>query len=207
MNSDSLYYLHRDGEQYGPYDSGAIQEMYLQGQFLESDLIWSEGMADWQPARTLFQQRTLPVTPIAPARNRKQLAFVVIGGLLLISLGCLAFWGFGSGKSEVSGTYLYKTDDLTSTIDLRANGVAEMRTKSKMVESSDLMVKSMGKALQKIMTLEDAKWNLEGNVITIDGAHPENREPRSRRFQIEPNGDLVELGEKSDYVGNRYVKQ
>jgi hypothetical protein len=207
MKTDQLYYLHRNGEQHGPYDSSAFQQMYLQGQILETDLVWSDEMADWQPAMTLFQQHTLPTTPLAPARSRKKWAVTVISGLLLITLGSLTFWGFGSGKSKVSGTYVYKTDTLNSTIDLRVNGVAEMYTKSNMTESSDLLVRNMGKTLQDLMTLKEAKWSLEGNVILIEGVSPNNREPRGRRFEIEPNGDLVELGEKSDYVGNRYVRQ
>lgn len=53
-HSDSQFYLHRDGEQYGPYSEDQMNAMALSGQLLENDLAWSEGMPQWQAAAQLF---------------------------------------------------------------------------------------------------------------------------------------------------------
>lgn len=53
-----LFFLHRDGEQHGPFPEAAIRAMALHGQLLEGDLAWCEGMVEWQNAVQLFPSPT-----------------------------------------------------------------------------------------------------------------------------------------------------
>jgi uncharacterized RDD family membrane protein YckC len=51
MSSDNWYYA-RDGQQFGPVTSAALQEMAGKSQLAREDLVWSEGMDRWVAAGT-----------------------------------------------------------------------------------------------------------------------------------------------------------
>jgi hypothetical protein len=46
-----LWYYNKDGRQCGPVDGTFLQQMLLTGQIQPEDLVWSEGMPAWVPAR------------------------------------------------------------------------------------------------------------------------------------------------------------
>lgn len=50
--SDEWYYT-RDQQQYGPFEFTDLVEMAQQGVISRGDLIWREGMANWQAAETV----------------------------------------------------------------------------------------------------------------------------------------------------------
>ncbi|MFZ4764132.1 MAG: GYF domain-containing protein [Roseimicrobium sp.] len=48
-----MYYVGSNGQQTGPYSVEQLTEMATAGQLRETDLVWREGMAGWEPARTV----------------------------------------------------------------------------------------------------------------------------------------------------------
>src|SRR6185437_4601686 len=44
------WYYARDGQQAGPVQFAELQAMAARGQLAASDLVWTEGLTQWQPA-------------------------------------------------------------------------------------------------------------------------------------------------------------
>jgi len=67
-------FIHRDGENYGPYTLEEIQEYLGNGTLIENDLAWHEGLADWATLSSVvesrFVQPTRPVSADFSAANR-----------------------------------------------------------------------------------------------------------------------------------------
>ena len=64
------WYCIVDGEQYGPIDEATLRNWAQQGRVQLSDLVWSEGMADWAPASSVpglvdAQPAAQPAAPAA----------------------------------------------------------------------------------------------------------------------------------------------
>jgi hypothetical protein len=55
-------FIHRDGQQYGPYPIERVPGYMASGDLLPSDLAWHEGAADWAPLAKVVE-----VVPAAPA--------------------------------------------------------------------------------------------------------------------------------------------
>ena len=49
-NAQSSWYLHRQGQQQGPFDWEKLWAMGQEGSIGAQDLVWQQGMAEWQPA-------------------------------------------------------------------------------------------------------------------------------------------------------------
>ena len=70
-------YVSKNGQNFGPYTSEQVQSFLQQGNFLPTDLVWYEGLGEWQPAGSVFpsqpqqpQQPKPPLSvPIPPARS------------------------------------------------------------------------------------------------------------------------------------------
>lgn len=60
--SDEWYYT-RDQQQYGPFEFNDLVEMSQKGVLARHDLLWKEGMANWQPAETIHGLFTAPSAP------------------------------------------------------------------------------------------------------------------------------------------------
>src|SRR4051812_5281079 len=48
--AEQTWYYARSGQQAGPVTLAALQGLVRSGEVSPSDLVWSEGMADWHPA-------------------------------------------------------------------------------------------------------------------------------------------------------------
>ena len=48
------YFLHRDGQQWGPYDEAGMRDMIATGQVIPTDLIWNDKMPDWATVESVF---------------------------------------------------------------------------------------------------------------------------------------------------------
>ena len=86
LPSDSFmeYYLHRDGQQCGPYDEVAIRSMLNDQQIFPTDLIWNEQMPNWTPVESIFPNPTpgpipipTPVPVVVPVATTTPVAPVV----------------------------------------------------------------------------------------------------------------------------------
>lgn len=66
------WYLARDGSQFGPLADSELRKLVELGHLKPDDLLWRDGMAEWQPAATLFRppapvmQPPMPQVPVAP---------------------------------------------------------------------------------------------------------------------------------------------
>ena len=48
-------YLHKDGQQLGPFSESELRTQLSGGRINETDLAWAEGNTDWQPLSTILQ--------------------------------------------------------------------------------------------------------------------------------------------------------
>jgi hypothetical protein len=62
------WYYAQHGEQKGPIDQAAIQNLYQNGQINPQDLVWQEGMPDWVKAETVLSLGTTS-SPLASPAN------------------------------------------------------------------------------------------------------------------------------------------
>jgi hypothetical protein len=53
----------KDGRQFGPFTKEALLDLHQKGTLSQSDLVWSKGMADWQPFGTVFGPELAAVPP------------------------------------------------------------------------------------------------------------------------------------------------
>lgn len=60
------YYTGRDGQRLGPFEEERVREMLASGELRASDLVWCEGMTDWQPAGRVFSSGD-PSNPYQPS--------------------------------------------------------------------------------------------------------------------------------------------
>lgn len=58
------YYVHRDGQQYGPYTLEQLSHLVAASNFSPEDLCWHEGLEEWQPISSV-------TSPEPPAEMRK----------------------------------------------------------------------------------------------------------------------------------------
>jgi len=58
-------YLNQNGEQVGPYTVDQITSMFQSGALTRDDIVWHEGLTEWQPLHAVFNIDTTPV-PAAP---------------------------------------------------------------------------------------------------------------------------------------------
>jgi cytolysin-activating lysine-acyltransferase len=64
----SEWYVLRDGEKYGPFTSDRMNAGVRDGELKRQDLVWCEGMPDWQPAGDVLQPLS-PIKDAGPARE------------------------------------------------------------------------------------------------------------------------------------------
>jgi hypothetical protein len=71
--SDAQWYFGRDGAQGGPVSEDELRRMLAAGNLRATDLVWRDGMADWQPAARVAEFASaqpagpppMPTTPTA----------------------------------------------------------------------------------------------------------------------------------------------
>jgi hypothetical protein len=56
--TSALFYLHRSGQQDGPFASDQIRNMWTNGLITADTLYWHEGLDDWLPVRDFCQSGT-----------------------------------------------------------------------------------------------------------------------------------------------------
>ena len=97
-------YLHQNGEQVGPYTEEQIISMVSSGELSRDDIIWHEGLAEWQPIQSVVslpapiapqpapvpQAQTASHQPAQVETNVKQGA--IIGGWVCFGLGLICMF-------------------------------------------------------------------------------------------------------------------
>ncbi len=66
-----MYYVGKNDEQLGPFSLEELSRMYTEGELQLHDLVWTDGMEDWQPASTVpeLTRRDPPPQPLFPPRK------------------------------------------------------------------------------------------------------------------------------------------
>lgn len=61
-------HVNRNGQGFGPYEDSEARSLYARGNIAATDLVWHDGMAEWQTAAQLFGERAMPsaAPPIVP---------------------------------------------------------------------------------------------------------------------------------------------
>jgi hypothetical protein len=70
---DSPWYIARHNQKYGPYSAEELQQLADSGKLAGDDLLWREGLSDWQPARVVLGQfaRTAPPPPLPTSAPKR----------------------------------------------------------------------------------------------------------------------------------------
>ena len=55
------WYCNIQGQQYGPAELTTLQQWARDGRLTAADLVWTDGMPDWQPAGSVPQITGAPV--------------------------------------------------------------------------------------------------------------------------------------------------
>jgi len=59
-------HVNRNGRAFGPYEESEARALYARGNIAATDMVWREGMAEWQTALQMFGERaTQPGAPAA----------------------------------------------------------------------------------------------------------------------------------------------
>lgn len=66
------WFLARDGQQYGPIGDAELARLKGEGQILPTDLLWRDGLDEWQPAARLLGIENQP--PAAPPERQQDTA-------------------------------------------------------------------------------------------------------------------------------------
>ena len=112
-----MYFVGKNGQQTGPFSVEQLREMAASGQLNGTDLVWREGMAEWQPASTLpgvfqgaasaadlpagnaaplVQATVLPPlsgAPVGPRPNGMALTGMILG-IVSVTVGLCCCYGF-----------------------------------------------------------------------------------------------------------------
>jgi len=111
------YQVSRGGENLGAYDLAAVRQMILSGTLSPSDLVWTQGMVEWQPVSTVLPELgTNPTTPPLPvvqdserdrlrtiAVNHRALIWLFLPAVLLSCSSALLFIGAAFGRVRFLG--------------------------------------------------------------------------------------------------------
>jgi hypothetical protein len=75
--AEGTWYYARGGQQFGPVPAEEVKGKLASGELSPQDLVWRDGMANWQPAATVPE---LAVQPPAYSQGAGQGAYEVSGG-------------------------------------------------------------------------------------------------------------------------------
>ena len=93
------YHVHLRGQSLGVLPLDELRRRRESGEFTGEELVWCEGMADWQPIETVLRQPPDKVPPTSgpgPKADRKVL--LAIGAIALVLVAGLAVWGVLNAK-------------------------------------------------------------------------------------------------------------
>ena len=109
------YFLHRNGQNYGPYDLQQLQDMLVAGQISTADHVLQKGGTEWSTVGAILSTMAQPTVapPTTPSGNHPQLAntglstnsqgtkgkrlnHVAIAAIVMLLVGGIAFYFFYS---------------------------------------------------------------------------------------------------------------
>lgn len=79
------YHVHHLGQDLGRFTAGELQAARGAGQFTGVELVWCEGMTQWQPLDVVFPPPAPPVLP-APAKRPSKAVWLAVAGVAFATL-------------------------------------------------------------------------------------------------------------------------
>jgi hypothetical protein len=88
--------LSRQGQEYGPYEREQLEAMMSNGELLQDDLVWCEGMSQWELASNIFKKSTAKNSstnqvestfPSSRAQKKLSLVSAIKGAPLVAKIG------------------------------------------------------------------------------------------------------------------------
>lgn len=108
------YFIGKDGQQLGPFGEEQIRARLASGEFSNSDLMWREGMAAWEPIGQVLGNPYQPtahlgVSPIFSGQRPlaglgARLAAVILDGLIALGVAIPLFIGLGLINSNTTSS-------------------------------------------------------------------------------------------------------
>jgi len=88
-NNDMAFYIHRDGEQFGPYNDSDAQQHISEGTLSPHDLAWRDGLTEWVPLSQLVapvsaRRVSAPPPPASSILLDTPKLLAIIGSVLLL---------------------------------------------------------------------------------------------------------------------------
>ena len=117
-----MIYVFKDGEQKGPFEADVLQACLKGGVFVDSDLAWKEGMAEWIPLSEFIPlhisgspPKNITPPPLPPPQQAAQPTLPELSGISeFYSVGeCYVIPG---GNGRMTGRNLNIIDPATNTI-------------------------------------------------------------------------------------------
>jgi len=141
------YYL-KNGEQKGPVPSDFITELAQSGQLQSTDLVWTEGMKDWLPAKSApdlsFPRVIPPPGSTIPGRPAESVPNYLVWSILSTVFCCLP-------GGIVAIIYSSKVNTALALKDY--NGALEASKKAKMWNIISLCVGLVSTLIYSLFTL------------------------------------------------------
>ncbi|MBS3821938.1 MAG: DUF4339 domain-containing protein, partial [Phycisphaerae bacterium] len=66
------WHCYVDGQQYGPISEDELREWMASGRVKPTDMVWTEGMADWQPAGGIDREQLTAEYPAASGQPQAE---------------------------------------------------------------------------------------------------------------------------------------
>ncbi len=132
------WYLLKNRERYGPYSWEQLQDFIKENRLLADDLIWSQSLSAWTPAKqvpglltratqTSPQVKTTTNKGAVRSPKKKKKGTLIVGGFLLILLiagGVLAFnslwrgWGIFTGDPTLEAVTCREVNEKSEAIEV-----------------------------------------------------------------------------------------
>src|SRR5436305_15079264 len=90
-----MWYYARSGQQFGPVSDDQVRQLVTSRQLYPNDLVWREGMPDWQPVyfvRELYDGLANVPPPLPPTYEDSRRLTAGVLALLLGSFGIHKFY-------------------------------------------------------------------------------------------------------------------
>lgn len=104
-------YIHRAGEQLGPYTKEELLEMFYAGQFLSDDQLWVQGDNQWRNANIYVKTKILSIPsvkfgPKIPSKETSPGVVYTALGVIVIVIA-LGFWKGEVLAATLGGGFMF----------------------------------------------------------------------------------------------------
>jgi hypothetical protein len=209
------WYLIKEGVQYGPFDSAAMQGMIDDGRLVPGDLVWQEGLAGWVPAGHVSfswpdkvqagasaMARTAPGT--RPRKKKRRFGCLgCLGTMILIPamlIGAVVLWvkfkdsdNMNLGSSTMLASKTMEKNGGLITVDSggsRLNGMTVSVSDQAYTTTTSFKIKATPILDHKLGRL----FNPATPLITIDNGHAYSNDPMVVKVPVAIAKDEFALG-------------